>query len=174
MFVERLSFPRRLARTRKETRRQDSERAHPPLIPVYTHPTPVAAEIILRHTAFFFLELIGAVRFRGPGKAPGTKNESVPTLPLTQQDPHSWLHSAKTATLPSPPLSLRPSPHAHISSTHAITAARETERPQLREMSDVDARKVTKRVKAVFVGVEENTEATRSDSSLLSSTVARK
>lgn len=173
MFVERLSFPRRLARTRNETRRQDSERAHPPLIPVYTHPTPVAAEIILRHTAFF-LELIGAVRFRGPGKAPGTKNGSVPTLPLTQQDPHSWLHSAKATTFPSPPFTLRPSPHAHISSTHAITAAREAERPQLREMSDVDARKVTERVKAAFVGVEENTEATRSDSSALSSTVARK
>lgn len=173
MFVERLSFPRKLARTRKETRRQDSERAHPPLIPVYTHPTPVAAEIILRHTAFFF-ELIGAVRFRGPGKAPGTKNESVPALPLTQQDPHSWLHSAETTTFPSAPLPRRPSPHAHVSSTHAITAARETERPQLREMSDVDAPKVTGRVEAVFVGVEENTEAPRSDSSPLSSTVARK
>lgn len=36
--------------------------ARPYLIRVYVHPTPVAAEIILRHTAyfFFFLELIGA------------------------------------------------------------------------------------------------------------------
>lgn len=94
---------------RRDTPPRFRARAHPPLIRVYTHPTPVAAEIILRHTAFF-LELIGAVRFRGPGKAPGTKNESVPTLPLTQQDPHSWLHSAKTATFPSPPFTLRLSP----------------------------------------------------------------
>ena len=115
------------------------------------------------------------MRFTGPGKAPGTKNESAPTLPFTQQDPHSWLDSAKRATFPSPPSTLRPShTHAHISRTQAVTAARETARPQLREMSDVDARKVTKRVKAVFAGVEENTAATRSDSSPLSPAVARK
>lgn len=68
------------------THRHDGVCARPHLIRVYTH-TPVAAEIILRHTAFF-LELIGALRFREPGKAPGTKNESVPTLPLMQQEPH--------------------------------------------------------------------------------------
>lgn len=80
---------------------------------------------------FLFSELIGAACFTEPGKAPGTKNESVPTLQLTQQDPHSESHRADTTTFPSPVAALivfLPT-RTHSAGTHAIAQA-----PALKEM----------------------------------------
>lgn len=81
LCAEFLSF-----RTHTHTHSRDGARPH--LIRLYAHPTPVAAEIILRHTFFFFRADRSAALQKAWQSSMGQRT-SVPALPLMQQDPHS-------------------------------------------------------------------------------------